>query len=93
MWIGEEKKICAVGVHLRRFVSSHGIGLNVSTEVGWFGRIEACGLGDKGTTSLALKGVRVEGGVEEVGRVFVKTIAEGLRGIEGVREMTEDEVG
>ena len=84
-------KICAVGVHLRRNVSSHGIGLNVGTEMGWFERIVACGLEGKGTTSLelqGLKGVDVEG----VADVFVGKMEEYLDGVRGLRRIEESEV-
>jgi lipoyl(octanoyl) transferase len=49
----DERKIAALGVHLRRNVTSHGVGLNISTELRWFDRIVACGLAGKGVTSLA----------------------------------------
>lgn len=39
VWVDDDHKICAVGVHLRRHVSSHGVGLNVSTDMRWFERI------------------------------------------------------
>lgn len=68
-------------------MSSHGIGLNVCTEMGWVERIEACGLEGKMTTSLALEGVRGVG-VEEVGGVFVRMVREGLKGVDG-----EEDVG
>lgn len=91
VWTDEEHKICAVGVHLRRNVSSHGVGLNVTTEMGWFERIQACGLEGKKTTSLLLQGV--EGiQVEEVGRVFVETMVEGLQGVDGVEEIEEGDL-
>lgn len=66
------KKITAVGVHLRRNISSFGIGLNVTEEPMWFFRqIVACGLEGKETTSL--QGLGVDGvGVDEVARGFVE---------------------
>ncbi|KAK5126838.1 hypothetical protein LTR08_004588 [Meristemomyces frigidus] len=84
-----EKKICAVGVHLRRNVTSHGVGLNVGVELGWFGRIVGCGLEGKGATDLRREmGGRGEvPGVEEVGEVFVGLLAEGLGGVAVVREV------
>lgn len=91
VWTDDENKVCALGVHLRRNVSSHGVGLNVSTDVEWFGRIAACGLEGKGTTSLALQGVESVG-VGEVGEVFVKKMAEELNGVEGVRAVKESDV-
>lgn len=86
VWVTEDRKVCAVGVHLRRFVSSHGIGLNVHTELGWFERIVACGLEGKKATSLVAEGVGGVG-VEEVGERFVELFAEGLVGCEGVRRV------
>ena len=47
-----EKKITALGVHLRRSISSYGVGLNIQTDLRWFERIVACGLVGKGVTSM-----------------------------------------
>jgi lipoate-protein ligase B len=47
-----EKKIAALGVHLRRSISSYGVGLNIQTDLRWFDRIVACGLVGKGVTSM-----------------------------------------
>jgi len=55
VWIGQDpddRKLASVGVHLRRHVSSHGIGLNVSVDLAWFDRIVACGLVGKKATSI-----------------------------------------
>ena len=101
VWVSETKKICAVGVHLRRYVSSFGVGLNVSTDLGWFQRIVACGLEGMETTSFEREGVQVAGvngiglrvpTVEEVGRVMAEEIARRLNSGEGVMEIEEDEV-
>lgn len=82
VWASEEEKIAAVGVHLRRWVVSHGVAVNVRTDLEWFERIVACGLVGKKTTSiqkLMLDGK--EGGrgkvpeVEEVARVWVDEFA------------------
>lgn len=91
VWITEERKIASVGVHMRRGVSSHGIGLNVCTELGWFERIVACGLVGKRATSLRAEGV--EGvGVGEVAAVLAEVMAGGLEGVEEVRGMDVGEV-
>ena len=67
------KKITAVGVHLRRNISSFGIGFNVTEEPMWFFRqIVACGLEGKEATSLEGQGVRVQDGVKEVAERFVE---------------------
>ncbi|OQN96560.1 hypothetical protein B0A48_16990 [Cryoendolithus antarcticus] len=83
VWIDNDRKICAVGVHLRRNVSSHGIGLNVSTDLSWFERIVACGLEEKSMISLEAVGVRGLS-VEDVGEIFVKALADGLDGVNGI---------
>ncbi|KAJ9352277.1 hypothetical protein DTO282E5_2765 [Paecilomyces variotii] len=65
------KKITAVGVHLRRNISSYGIGLNVTEEPMWFFKqIVACGLEGREATSLEGLGVR-DVTMEDVARRFV----------------------
>lgn len=93
VWTDEDHKICALGVHLRRNVTSHGIGLNVDTELGWFDRIVGCGLAGKKTTSLAGQGVKTN--VDEVAAVFVRKMWEGLResGVEAAIRIREEGVG
>jgi lipoyl(octanoyl) transferase len=56
VWVarpGREDKIAAIGVKLRRWVSFHGISLNVAPDLGHFGGIVPCGVTDHGVTSLA----------------------------------------
>ncbi|KAF1958799.1 lipoyltransferase [Byssothecium circinans] len=77
VWTSEDDKIAAIGVHMRRNITSHGVGLNVDTELWWFERIVACGLEGKRTTSFEREGV-AEVEVEDVGKVFVREIAERL---------------
>ncbi|MEL6638008.1 MAG: lipoyl(octanoyl) transferase LipB [Bacteroidota bacterium] len=51
------RKICAIGVHLRRWVTMHGLALNVNTDLTYFQHIIPCGIGDadKAVTSMALE--------------------------------------
>jgi lipoate-protein ligase B len=95
---GMAKKIAAVGVHLRRNISSYGVGFNVTEEpMGFFRLIVPCGLAGKEATSLEGLGV---GGVrvEEVAGRFVSAFVERLRDgkvgevVEGVDRIREEDV-
>lgn len=50
--LGELRKICAVGVRIRKGVSMHGIALNVTTDLRFFELIVPCGLVGRSATSL-----------------------------------------
>jgi lipoyl(octanoyl) transferase len=50
---GDEAKIAALGVHISRAVTSHGVALNVNTNLDYFNLIIACGLTAKPVTSMA----------------------------------------
>lgn len=92
VWTDAEHKIAAVGVHLRRNVSSHGIGLNVSTDLAWFDRIVACGLAGKHATSFERLGVSGKT-VEEVAERYVQACAETLSADGVVRIAASDVQG
>ena len=46
------RKICAIGVRSSRFVTMHGLALNVNTDLRYFQYIHPCGFIDKGVTSI-----------------------------------------
>ena len=53
VWVGTPgAKICAMGVRVRRWVSMHGLALNVSPDMAHFGLIVPCGLSGRAVTSL-----------------------------------------
>jgi lipoyl(octanoyl) transferase len=54
-----EEKIAAIGVKLRRWVSFHGISLNVEPDLSHFGGIVPCGITEHGVTSLVDQGLPV----------------------------------
>ena len=51
VWVGNEKLV-AMGVHVSRWVASHGFAFNVSTDLRYFESIVPCGLAGRGVTSL-----------------------------------------
>ncbi len=56
---GTEAKIAAIGVRIKRWVSFHGISININPDLSHFDGIVPCGISEHGVTSLAALGVRV----------------------------------
>ncbi|MFO1029334.1 MAG: lipoyl(octanoyl) transferase LipB [Acetobacteraceae bacterium] len=54
---GRDEKIAAIGVRVTRWVSWHGVALNVEPNLAHFGGIVPCGLPEYGVTSLAALGI------------------------------------
>jgi len=77
VWIVDEKgsrKICAIGVHLSRWVSMHGFGFNVETDLSYFEKIIPCGIKDSEKTVTSLS--------KELGRTIkVADVVEPLKSI------------
>jgi len=53
IWVDDARKLAAVGVRVKRGVTTHGLALNVNTDLRWFDEMVPCGIPDKGVTSLA----------------------------------------
>jgi lipoyl(octanoyl) transferase len=67
IWVvngGDEKKIGAIGVRVSRWVTWHGMALNIAPDLSHFGGIIPCGIREHGVTSLAALGV--DAGMDEV---------------------------
>ncbi len=70
-----ERKICAMGVKCSRWITMHGIGFNINSDLSYFSHIIPCGIEDKSVTSMQ-KELGYELDMEEVIQVFKEKIAE-----------------
>jgi lipoyl(octanoyl) transferase len=62
IWVGDgqsEAKIGALGVRVKRWVTLHGIAVNVAPDLAHFGGIVPCGIAEYGVTSLAELGKQI----------------------------------
>jgi lipoyl(octanoyl) transferase len=71
---GDEQKIAAIGVRVRRWVTYHGMALNVDPELDHYRGIIPCGIAEHGVTSLAALGAATT--MEEVDTTLRATFAE-----------------
>jgi lipoate-protein ligase B len=101
VWTSRSHKIAAIGVHLRRGITSHGIALNVSTDLTFFDNIVACGLPPESikTTSieqyfsqLTVQQQQKRLGIERVATDYVEELASVL-GYHDVQNMELHDLG
>jgi len=69
------RKICAMGVKSSRWVTMHGIGFNVNTDLSYFSHIVPCGIDDKAVTSMK-KELGFELNITEVARILKDKMSE-----------------
>jgi lipoyl(octanoyl) transferase len=70
----EEAKIAAIGIKLRKWISYHGVAINVCPELEHFSGIVPCGISDYGVTSLHALGVNTT--IEEFDKVMLAKFIE-----------------
>ncbi len=69
----QRNKICAIGVKSSRYITMHGLAMNVSTDLKFFSYINPCGFTDRGVTSLEVEtGARVS--MEEVKALLLSNL-------------------
>lgn len=74
---GPPAKVCAIGVRVRKWVTLHGLAVNVRTDLSHFGLIVPCGLAGRPVTSLERELGEVCPGMEEL-RVSLAGVLRGL---------------
>lgn len=52
---GARRKLCSIGIACRRWVTFHGLALNVATDLAYFQRINPCGFASSVMTSMAVE--------------------------------------
>ena len=87
VWVGNDKLV-AMGVHVSRWVTSHGFAFNVNTDLQFFDWIVPCGLPDKGVTSLE-KLLSREIPMDAVIERVIQTFGE-VFGLEMINILSED---
>ena len=68
-----DKKIAALGLRVKKWVTFHGLSFNVSPDLGFFDEINPCGISGKGVTSLKELGIKIK--MEDVDRIFERNFA------------------
>lgn len=71
VWVNETRKICSMGIGVRKWVTYHGLALNVGSDVSLFNLITLCGIEGASPTSLSIEAGR-EITVQEVKDAFRK---------------------
>ncbi len=75
IWVGNDK-LAAIGIHLSRWVTTHGVALNVTSDLARFSLFIPCGIADGGVTSLTREAPdRTPPTLDQVSGSFVRHFA------------------
>jgi lipoyl(octanoyl) transferase len=96
VWVEGNRKLAAIGVRVRRGVTTHGLALNVNTDLRWFAEMIPCGIADKEITTLGRElGHMVEMAAvedrltDELARIFGLVLTQGRSGPIGPADSSE----
>jgi lipoyl(octanoyl) transferase len=91
-----EAKLAAIGIHISRFVTSHGFALNVNTDLSYFNLIVPCGITAKPVTSMQqelAKPLDMRAVAESISRNFGTVFSSEMLWVETVDALLERTVG
>ena len=87
VWVGGERKVASIGVHVKQWVTWHGFALNVSTDLAQFSRIVPCGI--PGVEMTSIERERGKGkGERELWEASVRAVVAGFEAGFGVTAHT-----
>jgi len=78
---GDRRKLCSMGIACRKWVTFHGLALNVTTDLSYFGRINPCGFESRVMTSMQAELGTADASaikaalIEELGRTLDRAVA------------------
>ncbi len=68
-----DKKIAALGLRVKKWVTFHGLSLNVNPDLTFFNNINPCGISGKGVTSLLELGITMD--MDDIDKIFKKNFS------------------
>lgn len=77
---GQEAKVGAIGIRIRKWVTMHGFSVNVDPDLSHFGGIVPCGISEYPVTSLAQLGIAIK--LQEFDEALQKTVGGFLKAID-----------
>ena len=75
VWVGDQK-LAAIGIKLRRWVTMHGVSVNVCPDMRYFANIIPCGIRDKSVGSVAGLSLPPTATVDQFARIFLDQFCE-----------------